>query len=627
MNKLKSSKVMLVLSVLLVLVMIGSASAADEAGNETVSTSTGVDTVSQEVDSVDEEVSAAEPTGDLVVNDTSKQDVKLGASNDEDVLTAGSINVNTFAELKNNINNNNYNVINIMDGFTLSQSLSINRNNLVIDGNNHTFTGTTSNKFNSNGHSYITFKNMNFQGTTNRIFNFINCHHITLENCNVDNHNAAVHGFVICFESGHDLTMKDSSFTDIFESSTSTTYCCGGVLQFYTKAPYNLFVDHCYFKDIYTRWSGGALRTGMGTNAQITNCYFENCYNYRNGGAIEFYSPNSVIDSCTFIHCQARDGGGGAIDLFSIAANTNITNCIFINNSATATTSTYSPYGGAITAIGSNTLNTLIENCSFIGNFAQDKGGAIVFESPYSNIKNCEFINNTASSAGAVNFIGSNSNITNCNFTLNNATLSGGAVMFSGTKCNMTNCNLINNTAYEGGAVQFNGNKCQMINCTYINNTATVDGGGLCSEATGSVIDGCSFSKNNASLGPDFYGHGKPITFRNMFFTSLWLTNSNYTTSDSYTHTLRYGFGTSWDQPARWDENISAFLKKNTHCTIYLVYNINNITHNVLNVSNVNIVGKSPLNPNASYIDLSGWNSSGFIVNASEITFTKLRLE
>ena len=95
---------MLVLSVLLVLVMIGSASAADEAGNETVSTSdSDVDTVSLEEDIVDDEVSAAEPAGYLVVNDTSKTDEKLGASNDE-VLSES---VKSFSQLSSDIASEN----------------------------------------------------------------------------------------------------------------------------------------------------------------------------------------------------------------------------------------------------------------------------------------------------------------------------------------------------------------------------------------------------------------------------------------------------------------------------------------------------------------------------------------
>ena len=99
MNKLKNSKIILVLSLLLLFLVIGSASAVDETGNETISTpETGVDTLSQSMDSVDDGVSAAEHTSNLVANDTSNNKL-LGLSND-DVLSAD---VGSFNNLKSEV--------------------------------------------------------------------------------------------------------------------------------------------------------------------------------------------------------------------------------------------------------------------------------------------------------------------------------------------------------------------------------------------------------------------------------------------------------------------------------------------------------------------------------------------
>ena len=74
---------------LLLFLVIGSASAVDETSNETISTpeNNGVDTLSQSMDSVDDGVSASESSDDLVANDTSNNKL-LGLSND-DVLSAG----------------------------------------------------------------------------------------------------------------------------------------------------------------------------------------------------------------------------------------------------------------------------------------------------------------------------------------------------------------------------------------------------------------------------------------------------------------------------------------------------------------------------------------------------------
>ena len=162
MNKLKSSKKMLVLSVLLVFLLIGSVSAADEAGNETVSTSnSGVDTVSQEVDSVDEEVSTADT--EIGSNDANST---LLSSSDNEILKASS---KPLSELDTLIKVTPNKVV-LNDDYKYNGSvLVINKNNMIIDFNNHTldangYMGTVL-TVNANN---VTIKNMKFingQGT------------------------------------------------------------------------------------------------------------------------------------------------------------------------------------------------------------------------------------------------------------------------------------------------------------------------------------------------------------------------------------------------------------------------------------------------------------------------------
>ena len=157
MNKLKSSKIMLVLSVLLVLVMIGSASAADEAGNETVSTSnSGVDALSQEVDSVDDEVSAAD-TNEVGSKDTNST---LLSSTDNEILKESS---KSLSELDTLIKVTPNKLV-LRDDYKYNGSvLIINKNNMIIDFNNHTldangYMGTVL-TINANN---VTIKNMKF---------------------------------------------------------------------------------------------------------------------------------------------------------------------------------------------------------------------------------------------------------------------------------------------------------------------------------------------------------------------------------------------------------------------------------------------------------------------------------
>ena len=615
MNKLKSSKMMLVLSVLLVLVMIGSVSAADEAGNETVSTSNSdVDTVSLEEDSVDEEVSTADSTEDLVVNDTDNQKGLLSSDNDEDILQEVNVDVSTYDELKNELSSGNK-IINIMQDIDFGIQIPITVSNITINGNGYTFKQTSDRFFIVYNAQKIVFKNINFKDGY-KYRKSISTYDTDLENM--------MGGGAIDFRGSKWCTVEFCNFTNC------RSVRGGGAIHFQksssSRISSDMLITNCNFYN-NEAGRGGAIRgpaDGI-TRINITNCYFEsNKASVGEGGAIQWKFSYSILDNCTFVNNAGPYSG--AIGLTSNGRNSHFINSIFINNYATSKSDVNV---GALNIYSTDSPNCVVDNCTFIGNHAPD-GGAFHTKANNATLQDCIFINNYATgndgatgNGGAVLFSADNSKLINCNFT-NNTAKYGGAVMFSGQNNNMIDCTFINNIANEGGAVKFNGDYCEMINCSYINNIATVDGGGLCSQATGSVIDGCSFSGNSASKGSDFYGHGNPITFRNMFFTSLWLTNSNYTTSDPYNHTLSYGFGTSWDQPARWDENVSAFLKKNTHCTIYLVGTINNLTHNVLNVSNLDIVGESPLNPNAGYIDLSGWNSSGFIVNASEVTFSKL---
>ena len=306
----------------------------------------------------------------------------------------------------------------------------------------------------------------------------------------------------------------------------------------------NIIVENCTFDNTRSKQTvGGAILVNIANYITIRNCGFSNIHSGSSGGAIDFYplseyTHSNLIENCNFYDCSG--GNGGAIELYTKSST--VKNCTF-------------------------------ELCQAGFSDVSSGGGIVLYDGCDDNkILDCIFKYCTGAIGGAICVNNANSrnlNVSNCLFINNTAEITGGAIHVSSANPVIFNSTFINNSASEGGAVRFSANNGQMINCTYINNTATVDGGGLCSQATGSVFDGCSFSGNNASKGPDFYGHGMPITFRNMFFTSLWLTNSNYTTTDSYNHTLSYGFGTSWDQPARWDENVTAYLKKNTHCTIY----------------------------------------------------------
>lgn len=444
----------------------------------------------------------------------------------------------------------------------------------------------------------------------------VNVSHCYFDNCNVTGNSATSCGGAI-YVNGVNSTIEYCNF------SNCRAYC-GGAIEYLIK---DGKIINCNFINNVARLSAGSIRFKPGSdNITMKNCNYINNIagtgTTGNGGALEYYAINSLIDNCSFINCELKskqgpaDGKGGAINLINGAHDVLIKNSVFINNT------NKNGYGGAIGTVSTNNVNTYIEDCIFEGNYAIN-GGAVYFIAKDSYLKNSNFTKNKATNGGAIFFDAQSCSLDNCSFINNNATTNGGAVQFQGTNCQMNNSILIGNTAKEGGAVKFNAQNSYMGYCTYINNTATQDGGALCSHATGSIVELCDFENNTAPTGKDFYGHNMPIEFRGMSFTSLWLINSNHTNKDQI---VKYGYGTDASTPAIWDENALGFLKKNVHCTIYLVDTINNLTQEVLNVSDLEIVGYDPVwNKNSSgVVDLSGWNRTGFTVNASDVKFTNL---
>ena len=109
MNKIENSKIILILSVLLVLLVMGSVSASDELVNETISTpnnnndNMGVDiqTTTESSGSNDEKVLTADNTPDNIIgsSNTTENNI-LKSNNQEDTLKAST---RTFAQLKSDI--------------------------------------------------------------------------------------------------------------------------------------------------------------------------------------------------------------------------------------------------------------------------------------------------------------------------------------------------------------------------------------------------------------------------------------------------------------------------------------------------------------------------------------------
>ena len=154
------------------------------------------------------------------------------------------------------------------------------------------------------------------------------------------------------------------------------------------------------------------LRQDIENGGYLTKSYYK--YQNNDGGTIEITTPMTI------------NGNGAVIDM----TGSNI-RAFYVGVS------------------GVTFKNLTIKNVNFRGN-----GGAIYF-SQSGSVTNCNFVNNSAtgedSCGGAIMMY--SGTVTNCNFVNNSASTHGGAVFFYG-EGNVTNCNFTNNTAtYQGGAI------------------------------------------------------------------------------------------------------------------------------------------------------------------------------
>ncbi|WP_297983483.1 C1 family peptidase [uncultured Methanobrevibacter sp.] len=216
-------------------------------------------------------------------------------------------------------------------------------------------------------------------------------------------------------------------------------------------------------------------------------------YGYHNipGGAI--YSPGSTylyydmktwltLENCTFTNSHAVYGGA----IYHNNGTTIIRNCKFYN-------STSELYGGVI---ASDDGNIQISNCIFDGYGADgDAGGAIYAKVTDINITNCNFTNGYSDIGGAICNLNSDLSITNCNFNNNSAKYYGGAIFTMYGTVNIANSNFTNSQALDGG-------------CLYIDNcsSVTIKNDNI-SKSAARGYGGSIFSNNNTLdlSGTSFY--------------------------------------------------------------------------------------------------------------------------
>lgn len=220
--------------------------------------------------------------------------------------------------------------------------------------------------------------------------------------------------------------------------------------------------------------SGGAIYVGPNGIANIQNCVFTSNLAKNDGGALKCLS-NLVIKNCSFGGNTARNGYGGATDLYLPGATTPLTidanNCSFSGNQA--------PIGGGFS---SDNFTATFANCYFIGNTARESGGLDLW---YGNIT---FSNGIIKDNIATDGYG------------------GGLSCYS-TAVQILHSTIMDNlaagsfpTAGCGGAIYFEGQASphRVFNCLITGNSATVSGGAIYCYTATPEIKNCTFDNDFA---------------------------------------------------------------------------------------------------------------------------------
>ncbi|WP_296884023.1 hypothetical protein [uncultured Methanobrevibacter sp.] len=290
----------------------------------------------------------------------------------------------------------------------------------------------------------------------------------------------------------------------------------------YTKSimPINGTISECTFEDNKVWYHGAALTSSCENLSIIESNFTDNLGSF---SAVIFEEPakNSNISHCIFKDNTAipQDGfnqgnylGSAALEIITFNVTVDYTD--FINNHAIEKQESgtdFASYAGAVKVNGHDCINVIFDHCNFNNNSADDFG-AVEFQGDYGIMRYCNFYNNSAiagqyghfgGQAGALKWDGHYGKILNCNFTNNTAEDEGGAIYWEGNECNITNnCNFTNNFAksYGGAISSYSENGIISNHCIFFNNTAEDDGGAICWDAVNGIIaDYCIFTNNTST--------------------------------------------------------------------------------------------------------------------------------
>ncbi len=187
-----------------------------------------------------------------------------------------------------------------------------------------------------------------------------------------------------------DGNINNSSKLDgfIIKDGKGATVAGGFYEDNYSNKTRDYTIENCTFTNNSSTTNGGAVYMYQAA-ASFLNCTFSNCSSMSGSGIAISRSPASFIN-CTFTDNTATpSGGGGAIYVMNTSATPAFTNCLIINNTATAGTT---PGGGIFLSNGS----AIFTNVTVANNSASYYGGGIYAKtSSLCTIKNSIIWGNT----------------------------------------------------------------------------------------------------------------------------------------------------------------------------------------------------------------------------------------
>ena len=461
--------------------------------------------------------------------------------------------IGSFEELEIDISNANSTLEITKDYINddYPDGIKIQRDNLVINGNNHAIDGNSQKIFFIAG-SNITINNLVFKNAYGHNGGAIlNDGTVTLNNVSFVNNSADFGGAIYNRRNG-ELNISNAFFSSKISDKLGQIYCAYSNMNIYNSTFLN--ITSSYAPALYIKSS----------NVSISNSRFVNLTAYITAGAIAIKEGgNHYIEGCEFINTSSSKNAGALnIDIpgaFGYFGDVVIVDTLFED--------TYSDFGGALIQLGGNLC---VNNSYFIDNSATYKGGSVYISYVSAEIDNCTFDSNGVKA-------------------LENVEACGSAIYCDMSNLTLTNSRVINKSKESGSAIYACDSSYTIDNSVFMDNTnAIYTDFDKASSLVNNVYGNGSVSTNNTFvLETIMVGEGMELKLLN---NSINVTNlpSSFDLRDwNWTSPVKEQgeMGACWVFAAT--EALESALRK--ACGITTDFSINNLQKTMIRYSNYGV--------------------------------------